>query len=187
MIPPVQSARSDNRGCTRGGLSRVLLKIVGWLKYNSEQRDRNDPDVQRWGYDQCHVLTLALHRMTRWPILTLHDRHRCISYVRLHEEGDVLHSGVLAPDGRFLDVRGLHDKKGMGYLIDLYDDSGYADWGCQFEPSEEDLLEIIRDADAANFADLVQEANALIASRLAPCLAEYGVRLADAPGSSPNR
>jgi hypothetical protein len=55
----------------------------------------------------CHVFALALHRRTGWPI------HALLWPVT--DKGDHKHAGHLAvetPDGRFLDVEGLHQDLG---------------------------------------------------------------------------
>jgi hypothetical protein len=145
--------------------------------------DMADPEVRLWGHDRCHVLTLALHHLTGWPILTLHDRRCGGGNLRLHEDGAVLHSGVLAPDGRFLDVRGLHAPEDMERLAELYGDAPWVSWGCDEPPTEADLLEIVPEADLPSFGVLLDEAEALIASCLAPMLAGRGIALTDEEGA----
>jgi len=77
--------------------------------------------LERWGASDCHVLTIALHRRTGWPIVALHDGR--ISGGRqspLDDYGMLCHSGVLSPDGRFLDIRGMHGRAELETVEDRY-------------------------------------------------------------------
>lgn len=69
-------------------------------------RSLRDEEVRRWAHGDCHALTAALHIRTGWPVFVLHDsRFRC-GPTELFEFGEPVHSGVLCPDGAFLDAYG---------------------------------------------------------------------------------
>jgi len=141
--------------------------------------DCADPVIRRWGHGQCHALTLALHRRTGWPILTLHDRDVQIDTSYLEEFGSVLHSGVVHPDGNFIDIRGKHDAEAMERIAAYYVDPGRARWAYEAQPGEMELIESMDRHDLIPGA--VAEADEVIEDRLLPCLeAEPGMTAADA-------
>jgi hypothetical protein len=54
-------------------------------------------DVHRFTAGDCHQLALRLHQLTGWPLVAF-------------DGGDgepLVHAGVMTPDGRVVDVRGL--------------------------------------------------------------------------------
>lgn len=53
----------------------------------------------RYKYGQCHALAQAIHDRTGWPM-----------FVWWMEQGGNEHAMVRMPDGRFLDVEGVHDE-----------------------------------------------------------------------------
>lgn len=64
--------------------------------------------ADRWLVGDCHVLSLVLHRMTGWPLMSLHDARICGgSHIHMDDCGMLVHSGVRRPDGRFLDAGGI--------------------------------------------------------------------------------
>lgn len=80
-----------------------------------------DPDEEaRWLRKDCHVLTLALHRRTGWPIMTLHDGRISNSRMAMDEAGMLVHSGLVRPDGVFLDARGVIAMSDLGPVEDAY-------------------------------------------------------------------
>ena len=107
-----------------------------------------DPIIRRWGHAQCHILTLALHSRTGWPILTLHYPKIRIRSNYLSEFGGLLHSGVIHPSGDFVDIRGRHNADSMAIVASYYleepDDAG---WRYDAAPSAEELLEALSHQD----------------------------------------
>lgn len=76
----------------------------------------NDPDFRtpaalrvRYKYGQCHALAQAIHDATGWPMV-----------VWSMEEGGNDHAMVKTPDGRYLDVEGVHtaDEVRRGYYYE---------------------------------------------------------------------
>ena len=151
----------------------------------------NDPILCRWAHDGCHVLAIALHRMTGWPLVTLHDGRFRGSGRFLDEHGMLVHSGVACPDGHFLDIRGLHDEASRLVIADHYmhDPDMWAYWTFEGEFDngyrEEDLLDVLPlAADALDAA--IAEANDVIAGRLMPLLVSAGGNLFPAGPSDPH-
>lgn len=63
---------------------------------------------RRYGQGLCYPMAQALHERLRWPIRTL-TAHPGPVATRAHP----VHSWVQTPDGRALDVSGLHDEDAM--------------------------------------------------------------------------
>jgi hypothetical protein len=125
---------------------------------------RSDPVIRRWGHADCHWLTIALHRRTGWPIVTLHNGRIRGGSRYLDDFGILVHSGVACPDGRFLDIRGLHDKPGMEALAVFYlDECDYPRWND--DASEDDLLEILPASEIVD-PSILESADAIIHERL---------------------
>lgn len=64
-------------------------------------------DALEWyGYGYCHVLAGALHEVSGWPLAIV------IRPDSLGQVDRLVHVGVMAPDGRFVDVAGArsHDE-----------------------------------------------------------------------------
>ncbi|MEW9527299.1 hypothetical protein [Microbispora sp. NPDC049125] len=79
---------------TRHGLSRLVLR-PGVI-------DDAADEFFAWGY--CWLLAAALHEVTGWPF-GLIERWR-----EDGQEWEWTHVGVITPAGRFLDIRGCHDR-----------------------------------------------------------------------------
>lgn len=100
--------------------------------------------LARWGHSQCHALTLALHERTGWPILTLHDGRVAYGQRYLDQCGDLLHSGVVMPDGSFLDIRGICSPERMDEVASRYlADVERARWSHDIRPDARDLAEML--------------------------------------------
>lgn len=65
----------------------------------NETWNPREPDVRRFTEGDCHYLARALQKLTGWPIYAFDSNY--------HDEGD-LHAFVKTPDGRILDIEGLH-------------------------------------------------------------------------------
>lgn len=66
------------------------------LSGSSLNDDTIESMIDTWGHRNCHYLTIALHRLTGWPIRTL------VEY-----PGDrIIHSAVEHPEGGVVDVYG---------------------------------------------------------------------------------
>ena len=105
-----------------------------------------DDLIDRWGRKDCHILSLAMHRETGWPIVTLCDGRFCCSHHPLEASGALVHSGVRHPDGGLLDIFGLHE--GPADLLILADEflenpERWARW--DFNVDAEDLESILSD------------------------------------------
>jgi len=153
--------------------------MLGFGEERELPADCSDPVIKRWGHGQCHALTLALHRRTGWPILTLHDSGVTIDTSYLEEFGSVLHSGVVHPDGDFIDIRGKHDPEAMERIAAYYVDEDRSRWACVAQPREVDLLECMDRHDLIDAA--IFDADKVIEERLLPCLeTQPGMTAADA-------
>jgi hypothetical protein len=61
--------------------------------------------VAYFGYGACALLAVELHRITGWaPAVVCVDDHT-------RDGGGWVHAGVLAPDGRFVDIHGARDRQ----------------------------------------------------------------------------
>lgn len=103
--------RANNRNMAHGAVPRrgaeaaaEKLTVIG-----SEHRAWRvtpgviDADaVHAFTSGQCHALALALHERTGWPLRWLED-----------DEGDPLHCFVETPEGKALDIAGVHDRDEM--------------------------------------------------------------------------
>jgi hypothetical protein len=152
-----------------GATSLHLVDALDMAKtlWNAQRAMHVDAVVRRWGHDDCHYLTLALHRATGWPIMTLHDgRIRC-GRLALDDFGSLVHSGVTVPDGSFLDVRGVHrSERDRLTLAELY--IHYPSFYATYVPdvSEAELLEKVLGT-PEEIETLVIEAAGVISDRLA--------------------
>lgn len=134
------------------------------------------PDViRRWGGADCHLLTAALAYETGWPISTLHDTRQPGNGGWLERFGAVLHSGVLAPDGRFVDLTGIHDAEGQRDLIRIHSGRLYItdDFPVMFRPGLEaeidDLGPLLR-RPAPDVDEGLKEAMRFVLARLLPAI-----------------
>lgn len=75
----------------------------------------------RYVNGECHGLALAIHRLTGWTAEGWVD-----------QQEDVGHCYVRVPDGRLLDIDGLHDKGWPTFEHDENDDLN--DWG-DYDPA----------------------------------------------------
>ncbi len=66
----------------------------------------------------CAAIALAIHERTHWPIVAITDHHNVFEDGRAGG-GSALHWTVKAPDGRLLDVDGLHTAE---ELIEEYEE-----------------------------------------------------------------
>lgn len=69
-----------------------------------------DRDIYRFTDGDCHVLARAIHRLTGWTMASIYDPYM---------DGPNYHAFVLRPDGKALDVEGLHDPDA---LVSYYGD-----------------------------------------------------------------
>ena len=74
-----------------------------------DQDAPRDPPPSPYSGGECHTLTLVLHALTGWQVLTLHDGRIGGCDNNFPETDSALvHSGVLSPDGHFVDAAGKH-------------------------------------------------------------------------------
>lgn len=57
-------------------------------------------DVDRFTTGDCHIFALAVHKLTGWPIATFDYEH---------DPTGSIHAFNIMPDGRLIDVEGIHD------------------------------------------------------------------------------
>lgn len=101
------------------------------MAYLSE--DRLTPGVldgaaeHAFSHGACAALAYALNEATGWPIVGITDSHN------VHDKklggGSSLHWGVRHPDGKFLDIDGLHDFDSVIERFNGYADDEEAAWG----------------------------------------------------------
>jgi len=131
--------------------------------------------LKRWGAGDCHVLTIALHRRTGWPIATLLDARICGGgYGEINQYGFLVHSGVITPDGSFMDIYGVHDREGLAAVEDRYlDEYDRPRWlGRDPVVPECDLLEVLT-IEGEELEEALKDAEAAIDAYLAPAIAAY--------------
>ena len=75
----------------------------------------------------CDALAIALHDATGWPIVAITDAHNV--YGRRAGGGSALHWTVQHPDGKLLDIDGLHDAEDLVERYSWDADEGEAAWG----------------------------------------------------------
>lgn len=58
------------------------------------------PDIHRFTHGDCHYLARALQKLTGWPLMSFDADFDPIT--------GTMHAFVEAPDGRLLDIEGIH-------------------------------------------------------------------------------
>lgn len=72
-----------------------------------------EPDVSRFTEGDCHVLARELSKLTGWP---------CVTFDYPNDPRGSIHCAVQMPDGRIMDVLGIHDP---GDFSEMWADFGY--------------------------------------------------------------
>lgn len=75
----------------------------------------DDQALEYFGYGACCLLAAAMHEQSGWDMAVAYSRHG--------RDTTWNHMGVVAPDGRFLDIKGLRTVRSV---IDQYDADGVA-------------------------------------------------------------
>ncbi len=75
----------------------------------------------------CDALAIAIHDKTGWPIIAITDAHNV--YGDRAGGGSAMHWMVKHPNGKFLDIDGIHDPEAIVEQYDGYADDGKAAWG----------------------------------------------------------
>lgn len=95
---------------------------------------------------QCHALALTVHEQTGWPLRAIED-----------DDADIVHVYIETPDGRALDIAGVHANR----------DEYVASWGSYDEPVDrEHVLDLV---DSGGW----RVPNVDIAKTFVPSLLEY--------------
>ena len=128
--------------------------------------DDGTPTVARWLAGDCHVLTLSLHRLTGWPIKSLHDGRVSGGHSPMHGSGFLVHSGLIRPDRAFVDARGATLPRGMATIEREYivESETWARWlrTDNGEFTADDLVDVVpgdRDAFEASMVDAASFTN----------------------------
>jgi hypothetical protein len=82
--------------------------FIGGPKYAPITVECYRESVAKWAHRHCHALSMVLHIVTGWPLHVLCDAEFPDTFVD-DCSPLVVHSGVLTPEGRFIDDRGVCD------------------------------------------------------------------------------
>lgn len=135
-----------------------------------------DPRAERaFSTGGCGSLAIALHDALGWPIVAITDAHNV--FEGKAGGGSALHWTVQRPDGKLVDVDGLHDPDELVEEYEAEADDGEAAWGIS---TRADCWEWTVEAQGEHVP--VELARAFVDAVLERCRAQEAPRLAAEEG-----